>query len=90
MKRSEYEPKAKAFRAWLMAEGEKPLHERQWPEDPADWLSVPGHATCATPNCVAYGIQNPVRFHENADGMYRAVCGECSEPATCTLDLEED
>lgn len=88
MKRSEYEAQAETFRALLSTEAEKPREEQNFPMA-GEWLSVPAHATCATPNCVNYGVTFPCVVHENADGIYRVICGQCSQNITPVLDLEE-
>lgn len=90
MKRSEYEAAAEEWRAFLNAEAEKPKDEQAFPDDPAEWLSVMAHATCATPTCVNYGQTFHVELHENADGIYRVMCGQCGEAITPILDLEDD
>lgn len=89
MKRAEYEAKAPAFRALLMAESEKPTTEQLFPEY-EDWLSLPGTNTCTTPNCVAFGISFPVTLHENADGVFRGECGNCGQPITPVPTFEDD
>lgn len=89
MKRSEYEAAAEQWRSFLNAEAEKPKAEQSFPEDPAEWLSVMAYATCATPNCVNYGQTFHVKLDENADGVYRVMCGQCGQSITPVLDLEE-
>lgn len=88
MKRSEYTPKAQAFRARLMAEGAKAQAEQVWPEVD-EWLSVQGTATCTTPSCVVFGQAFPVTLYENADGVYRGSCGQCGQETQVTPTLEE-
>jgi hypothetical protein len=90
VKRSEYEAMAEEFRAAMLAESEKPRDEQVWPNHTDEWLSVGGTATCDTPNCANYGVGFPVLLHENADGIYRVVCGECGASITPVLDLEDD
>lgn len=89
MKRSEYEPKAEEFRAFLMAEGEKPRDEQVWPEF-EEWLSIPGTSTCTTPSCPAFNVADPVVLHENADGIYRGQCGACGNPTQPVPTFEDD
>lgn len=89
MKRSEYEPKAEAFRALLMAEGEKPRDQQVWPEY-EDWLSIPGTSTCTTPTCPAFDVADPVVLHENADGVFRGMCGQCGNQITPVPTFEDD
>ncbi|MET9350170.1 hypothetical protein [Streptomyces termitum] len=80
MKRSEYEALALEFRVRLAA-GDFPEGD--------EWLSVPGTSTCTTPNCHAFGVTCAVRFHENADGVYRGICGPCGQPTEVKLTLED-
>lgn len=89
MKRTEYETKAVAFRALLEEISQKPLEEREWPEI-GEWLSVPGTSTCTTPTCVVFGQAFPVLLHENADGVFRGVCGQCHESITPVPTFEDD
>lgn len=89
MKRSEYEPKAAEFRTMLMAEAAKPSDQQVWP-DPEEWLSIEGVSTCTTPTCAVFGVPFPVVLHENADGVYRGMCGECQQPITPVPIFEED
>lgn len=88
MKRSEYEEKAKAFRALLEVESQK--DQPDWDQFEGDnWLSVGGTATCTTPACPAFGVPCPQIFHENADGIHRGICGHCNQPTEIRLNLEE-
>lgn len=91
MKRSEYEPKAEAFRALIIAESQKPQAEQLFP-DFEDWLSIPGTSTCTTPadECPASGKPFPVVLHENADGIYRGQCGLCGNPTDPVPTFEDD
>lgn len=89
MKRSEYEVKAQAFRALLGAEAAKPQNEQNWPEYD-EWLAVPGTNTCTTPNCVVFGREFPVLLHENADGIFRGMCGQCGTETTPVPIFEEE
>src|SRR3546814_12280046 len=86
---SEYETKATKFRARLVSEAQKPETDRVWP-DISEWLSVPGVALCTTPACVVRGQHFPVTLYENADGVFRGVCGKCNQPTTVIPALEED
>ena len=89
MKRSEYEALAVPFRAMLMAEGQKPQAEQRWPEI-SEWLSIPGTSTCTTPTCRVFGVSFPGTLHENADGVFRGICGQCNQPITPVPVFEED
>ena len=88
MKRAEYEAKATAFRALLNEIASRPQNEQDWPDFP-DWLSVPGTSTCTTPTCVVFGQPFRVTLHENADGIFRGMCGQCGNPITPVPDLED-
>ncbi|MFE4960413.1 hypothetical protein ACFRCW_42365 [Streptomyces sp. NPDC056653] len=37
-------------------------------------------ASCQTPACPAFSQPVPITLHDNADGVYRCVCGVCSQP----------
>lgn len=89
MKRSEYEPLAKEFRAELERISQLPVDQREWPEHD-EWLQIRGTATCTTPTCVAFGKPFPVLLHENGDGVYRGVCGVCDEPNTPVPVFDEE
>jgi hypothetical protein len=88
MKRSEYEPLAKEFRAELERISHLP-EPRPWPEHD-EWLQIAGIATCTTPNCVAFGVGFPVLLHENGDGVYRGQCGVCDQPNTPVPVFDEE
>jgi hypothetical protein len=89
MRRSEYQKRAKAFRARLQAEAKKTADQRVWP-DMEDWLSTPGTSTCTTPTCPVFGQSFPVTLYENADGIYRGQCGRCKQSITPVPVLEDD
>jgi hypothetical protein len=91
MKRSEYLKRSREFRSYLQAEAAKPEGERRFPTRPEDWFSVEAILTCTTPTCVVRGQGFSREIKENADGVYRAVCGRCHTPITdINLQLEED
>ncbi|MEU2434031.1 hypothetical protein ABZ611_31870 [Streptomyces sp. NPDC007861] len=82
MKRSEYEALAVPFRERLL--------EGDWPDDPDQWLKVEAVVRCTTPTCAAFDVADPVTLHENADGVYRVVCGKCCQATTSIkLKLED-
>lgn len=91
MKRAEYETKAVAFRALLEEISQRPVDQREWPEI-HEWLSIPGTSTCTTPpsECSVSGQTFPVLLHENADGVFRGVCGTCNNPITPVPTFEDD
>jgi hypothetical protein len=43
-------------------------------------------AVCRTEGCSMNGVEVAVRLYENADGIYRCICGVCSVYIT---DLKE-
>lgn len=89
MKREEYELRAAEFRALLIEESKKPYEDQEWPE--ADqWLTIPGHQTCTTPSCVAFDVRYDLVLHENADGVFRGVCGACGHEMTPVPTFEDE
>lgn len=67
---SEYQALAEAFR--------QQLQNGDFPEDPDDWLSLEATVTCRTPGCPVQDAPRTARVYEQADGVYRVVCGGCS------------
>lgn len=93
MKRADYEASAQAFRDMLVNEAAKPEHERQFPEDEAAWVRVPAVAICHTltpRKCPSYDKKFKVNVGENADGVYRIVCGNCQKPISDLTAVFED
>jgi hypothetical protein len=90
MKRSEYEPLAKAFRAELERISQLP-EPRPWPEHD-EWLSIPGKTVCTAPSkfCSVSGQEFPVLLHENGDGVFRGQCGVCGAPTTPVPVFDEE
>ncbi|MFM9556211.1 hypothetical protein [Streptomyces caniscabiei] len=83
MKRSEYEALAAPFRERLLA--------GDWPDTSDEWLRVEATSRCTTFDCPRYAVATPVTVYENADGVYRVVCGKCSQNTTdIELKLEDD
>jgi hypothetical protein len=75
MNQADYFAQAQTFRAMLYAEAAKPLGEQAMPTSDT-WLRVPAHVACTTTGCPgAQGVE--CQLGENADGIYRAFCGEC-------------
>jgi hypothetical protein len=43
-------------------------------------MTTPAHdavVACATEDCEQLGVQVTVKLHENADGVFRTICGIC-------------
>lgn len=74
---TDYDTQAAAFRAQLLAGA--------IPDDPAAWLHAPAELTCQTADCQAQGVTVAWSLAENADGLYRALCGWCQRPTAVVL-----
>lgn len=90
MKKADYERRAARFRGELAEQAARPRGEQQFPEDVSAWPSVAVVAECRTPGCPVAGRRFEVELHENADGIYRAVCGRCGQPHTHLVPQYDD
>lgn len=45
--------------------------------------------TCHTPGCVNDGVTHRIAAPVNADGIFRVVCGTCSEAVTDIVEVPE-
>lgn len=43
--------------------------------------------TCRTPGCVNENVTHRVQAPVNADGMFRVVCGTCSQAVTDLVEV---
>jgi hypothetical protein len=45
--------------------------------------------TCRTQGCVNENVTHRVSVPVNADGVFRVVCGTCSQPVTDLVEVQE-
>jgi hypothetical protein len=46
--------------------------------------------TCRTSNCVNENVTHRVNVPVNSDGVFRVVCGTCSQRVTDLVEVNED
>jgi hypothetical protein len=86
--RAEYEKMASDFRLMLKEEALKGFGNQNFPEDD-EWLKVSARVYCSTDSCPGNnGVS--ILIGENADGVYRAHCGDCHTDHTTIVLVYDD
>lgn len=55
-----------------------------------EFLTVLMDTTCRTTGCVNENVTHRINAPVNADGVFRVICGTCSQAVTDIVEVDED